>query len=59
MADTQAQKAFDARVAARTAELMVTYPEASVDFCLRIASLEERIINGDPDGPTPKGILNS
>ena len=57
MANEKARKAALARVATRAAELMIDYPEASVDLCLWMADLEEVLIHGDPDAPTPKGLL--
>jgi len=52
----QLAKESAARIASRAAELMVAFPEASVDECLRVSMLEEQFIYGTP-GDDPIGIL--
>ncbi len=46
-----------ARVAARAAELMVAFPEASANECLHVSMMEERFIYGDPSDVAPRGLL--
>lgn len=53
-------KAATARIGARAAELMVEYPDWSVDQCLATAQAEEWFVYGDPESiDIPKGVLNS
>ena len=46
-----------ARIAARAAELMVAFPESSVNECLHVSMLEESLVYGAPGGAIPRGIL--
>lgn len=50
-------KASAARIAARAAELMVAFPEASVDYCLSVSVLEEQFIYGTSSIENPVGLL--
>jgi hypothetical protein len=46
-----------ARIAARAAEFMVTFPEASVNECLMTAAFEEALIHGTPSEFVPVGLI--